>query len=140
LWVPEWHPSGHGLHAHFAVDRFVKQTLIADVWNKGFVHIKLLSDLPSGSGKVEEARLAAGYLGKYVAKSFEDKNRIKGLHRYDVAQGFTPKKRIFYGKTRWEVIEQANDFMGSLPSTIWDSNDQEFWNAPPALWMSWGSK
>ena len=21
LWVPEWHPSGHGLHVHFAVGR-----------------------------------------------------------------------------------------------------------------------
>jgi hypothetical protein len=22
LWVPQWHPGGHGLHAHFAVGRF----------------------------------------------------------------------------------------------------------------------
>ena len=24
LWVPEWHPGGHGLHVHFAVGRFVR--------------------------------------------------------------------------------------------------------------------
>ena len=23
VWVPQWHPGGHGLHAHFAVGRFV---------------------------------------------------------------------------------------------------------------------
>ena len=23
LWVPQWHPGGHGLHAHFAVGRYV---------------------------------------------------------------------------------------------------------------------
>ena len=28
LWVPEWHPGGHGLHVHFAVGRYVKRSLI----------------------------------------------------------------------------------------------------------------
>ncbi len=23
LWIPEWHPGGHGLHAHFTVGQFV---------------------------------------------------------------------------------------------------------------------
>ena len=31
LWVPEWHPGGHGLHLHFAVGRFIGQPLIRDV-------------------------------------------------------------------------------------------------------------
>ena len=26
LWVPEWHSGGHGLHAHFAVGRFVSRS------------------------------------------------------------------------------------------------------------------
>ena len=26
LWVPQWHPGGHGLHAHFAVGRFVPRS------------------------------------------------------------------------------------------------------------------
>jgi len=91
VWVPEWHKSGHGLHAHFAVGRYIKKTLIDDAWNRGHTHIKLLSDLPVGYGAIEEARMAANYLGKYVSKSFEDENRIPGLHRYDLAQGFKPK-------------------------------------------------
>src|ERR1043166_3292065 len=32
LWVPQWHPGGHGLHAHFAVGRFVARRLIEGVW------------------------------------------------------------------------------------------------------------
>ena len=62
VWVPEWHKSGHGLHAHFAVGRFVKRSLIESAWGHGFVHIKLLGDLPVGSGSLSEARIAAGYL------------------------------------------------------------------------------
>ena len=61
LRVPEWHPGGHGLHGHFAVGRYVPHTLIREAWGRGRVHIKLLGDLPVGSGALEEARLAAGY-------------------------------------------------------------------------------
>ena len=71
LWVPEWHPGGHGLHLHFAVGRFVRQSLIREAWGRGIVHIKLLGDLPVGSGTLEEARLAARYLGKYAGKAVE---------------------------------------------------------------------
>ncbi len=68
LWVPEWHKGGHGLHVHFAVGRFVARGAIERAWGRGFVHIKLLSDLPTGSGSLGEARLAARYLSKYVGK------------------------------------------------------------------------
>ena len=137
IWVPEWHPGGHGLHAHFAVNRFIKQSLIAGVWNKGFVHIKLLSDLPVGSGAIEEARLAASYLGKYVSKTFQDEKRIKGMHRYDIAQGFNPKKQVIYGATKHQIVQEAIDAMGGTPRAIWDSNDQDDWGAAPAFWMAW---
>jgi hypothetical protein len=90
-WVPEWHPGGHGLHAHFVVNRFVRQPLIREVWGRGHVHIKLIGDLPVGSGALEEARVAAGYLAKYVSKSVADA-RVPRLHRYEVAQGFQPEK------------------------------------------------
>ncbi len=30
LWVPEWHPGGHGLHLHFAVGRYVGHSLIRE--------------------------------------------------------------------------------------------------------------
>lgn len=50
-----------------------------------------------GSGALGEARKAAGYLSKYVAKSFDDPNFMSGLHCYDLAQGFTPKVEYILG-------------------------------------------
>jgi len=90
--VPQWHPGGHGLHAHFAVGRFVPRRLIERCWGQGFVHIKLLDGLPVGSGALGEARLAARYLARYVGREAADERRLAGLHRYEVGQGFQPAK------------------------------------------------
>ena len=93
MWVPEWHKS-HGLHLHFALGRYAARGLIESAWrdgvaDAGFVHVELLGDLAVGSGRVAEARKAAGYLGKYVGKSF-GAERTRSLKRYDVAEGFQP--------------------------------------------------
>jgi len=61
VWVPELHADGQRFHVHFAVGRFVARGLIESVWGHGFVHIKLLGDLPVGSGRLGEARAAAGW-------------------------------------------------------------------------------
>jgi hypothetical protein len=74
------------------VGRYVGQRLIRDVWSRGIVHIKLIGDLPQGSGALEEARVAAAYLAKYVSKSLDDERRAAGLHRCEVAQGFQPQR------------------------------------------------
>jgi hypothetical protein len=141
VWVPEWHKSGHGLHLHFAVGTFVPRRMIEQSWGHGFVHIKLLGDLPAGSGAFAEARKAAGYLSKYVAKSFDDDRdgvlRPKGLHRFDVAQGFTPRKTVIRGSTRAEVLEYAAGAMGGTPDVVWLSSDVEDWQGPPAVWVQW---
>lgn len=114
VWVPEWHPKGHG-----------------------FVSIKLLSDLPVGSGRIEEARKAAGYLSKYVAKSFDDP-RTPRRHRYDVAQGFQPERVQLWGRSADDVIGQASALLGSgPPQRFWSSRDKEDWPGPPAIWAQW---
>ena len=137
-WVPEWHHTDHGLHAHFAVGRFINRTLIERAWGHGFVHIKLIGDLPVGSGPLAEARKAAGYLAKYVSKSFEDDRRVAGLHRYDVAQGFQPAKVQVHGRTLDEALSKACAVMGGRqPSIVWSSTDTEKWEGPPAVWASW---
>jgi hypothetical protein len=135
-WVPEWHPGGHGLHVHLAVGRYVKQRLIADVWGRGIAHIKLIGDLPVGSGALEEARVAAGYLAKYVSKSIGDE-RIPRLHRYEVAQGFQPEKVPLRGVSEAAVVERASERMGSAPARIWRSAGQEGWQGSPAYWCAW---
>jgi hypothetical protein len=139
VWVPEWHKSGHGLHAHFAVGRFVKRSLIESAWGRGFVHIKLLGDLPVGSGSLSEARVAARYLSKYVAKTFTDPSaRVLGLHRYDVAQGFQPKPVHLSGSSPESVLAQASAVLGSAPTVEWASSSVEDWQGPPAVWAQWG--
>lgn len=136
-WVPEWHPGGHGLHAHFAVGRFIKRSLIEGAWGHGFVSIKMLSDLPVGSGRLEEARRAAGYLSKYVAKSFDDE-RVPRRHRYDVAQGFQPERIQVWGRSREEATHRATEMLGgSAVLRQWLSSEQEGWQGPPAWWVQW---
>ena len=136
LWVPEWHKS-HGLHAHFGLGHYVSRSLIESTWSHGFIDIRLIADLGVGSTKRDEARRAANYLGKYVAKSFEDERRIDRLHRYEIAQGFKPLPQSLYAKTQAEVISQANEIMGSTPERTWFSGEQDSWAGAPALWMSW---
>ena len=122
LWVPEWHPGGHGLHLHFAVGRYIKRSAIESAWGRGFVHIKLLGDLPAGSGRLEEARLAARYLGKYVSKDAEQ--GWDGLHRYEVAQGFQPRRQTFTASTGQQALAAMSEQMTRSPEYVWWSSEQ----------------
>jgi len=137
LWVPEWHKSGHGLHVHFAVGQFIKRSLIERAWGHGFVHIKLLGNLPVGTGALGEARAAAGYLSKYIGKAFADV-RVPGRNRYDVAQGFQPTITAVWGNSRSEAIREASSRMGGRqPSYVWLSDSAKDWQGPPAVWVQW---
>ena len=136
VWVPEWHPGGHGLHVHFTVGRYVRHGLIKEVWGRGRVHVRLIGDLPVGSGALEEARVAAGYLAKYVSKSIGDE-RVPRLHRYEVAQGFQPERVPLRADSEAAVIEAASAHMGSPPALRWRSAEQEGWRASPAYWCAW---
>jgi hypothetical protein len=136
LWTAEWHKSGHGLHVHFAVGRFVNRGLIKEAWGHGFINIKLLGDLPVGSGRVEEARKAAGYLSKYVGKDF-DAQRLPGLHRYEVAQGFQPATETVWGKTIDDVIDTASKMFRSAPVAFWTSESDPDSDGPKLVWAQW---
>lgn len=136
VWVPEWHPGGHGLHGHAAVGRYIPRYKLERAWPQGFVHIKLIGDLPAGSGSLDEARRCALYLGKYVAKSL-DGERWAGLHRYDVARGFQPRVIKVSGRTADHVIEQGSRLMGRPPASVWKSSEQEGWDGPPCCSVRW---
>jgi hypothetical protein len=137
LWAPEWHPDGHGLHAHFAVGRWIAHGDIKGAWGRGHVHIKLLGDLPVGSGTLGESRLAARYLAKYVGKDLASGGQPSGLHRYEVAQGFQPRGVPISGSSADEVIAWAETYMGARAERVWRSRDEEGVDGPPALWASW---
>jgi hypothetical protein len=136
VWVPEWHKTDHGLHAHFALGRFVSWRLIRSTWGRGHISIKLLSDLPVGSTQRDEARRAAGYLSEYVSKTF-DAPHLFGRHRYDVAQGFQPPVQRLTGDSAEEVLGQACEVMGQEPVQSWSSAEVEDWDRPPAVWFAW---
>jgi hypothetical protein len=136
-WVPQWHPGGHGLHVHFGVGRYVPRGLIERAWGRGFVHIKLLSGLPVGSGVRGEARLAARYLAGYASAELDDERRLPGLHRYEVAQGFQPQRLLVYGRSTDDVIGRASGVMGAPPERVWRSSETEGWRGPPACWAQW---
>jgi hypothetical protein len=136
LWVPEWHGKGHGLHMHFVVGRYVKRATIDNAWGRGFVHIKLLGQVPIGHGSLGESRRAAGYIGKYLRKGFEGE-RAFNLRRFDVARGFAPKSEVIIGRSAHEVATEASRRMGGAPTFVWRSIDQEGWIGPNAMWMTW---
>jgi len=138
LWVPEWHPKGHGLHVHFAVGRYVRRSAIHAAWGHGFVHIKLLGNLPAGSTSLDEARKAASYLSKYAGKAIGE-DRVPGLHRYEVAQRFQPEQVRIYGPTLAVAMGRAAGVMGGPTDDFDTSNDWQGWTGPLAMRASWAS-
>jgi hypothetical protein len=122
---------------HFAVDRFIHKKLIGEVWGRGLVDIGTLTDLPIGSTQRDQARIAARYLSKYVAKTFQDKTHPMGLHRYEVAQGFQPARQRIAGSTLGAVLIEAEERMGGAPRQRWESSQQPTWQGPPAFWVAW---
>jgi len=136
VWTPEWHKSGHGLHAHFAVGRYIARRKIEQAWGHGFVHIKLLGDLPVGTTALDEARVAARYLSKYIGKDFGTA-RSEGLHRYDVAQGFQPRVERFRGRSSHVVLAAATGAMGRPPAEVFTSAEVDGYVGAPWVWASW---
>ncbi len=137
MWVPELHKDGVHFHVHFGINRYIPVGRISKVWGRGFVHIKRLSDMPVGASTWEEARRAAGYMSKYVSKTF-DAPQVFGKHRYDVSQGFQAAEVRLVGDSRAEVLSLACDVMGGAhPTEMWFSEDHEDWDRPPAVWFAW---
>lgn len=134
LWAAEWHPGGHGLHAHFAVGRYVDKRLIEDAWGHGFVHIKLLDAEFSRASALARARIAAAYLAKYVAKAFQEST---GLHRYEVGEGFQPRVWRSFADTRDDAIDLCDLIMNGATPQVSTSAEWKDWHGPPTVWMQW---
>jgi hypothetical protein len=134
IWVGEWHKS-HGLHAHYAMGRYVRRGAIDGAWGRGFIKIKLHGDLPSGSSGLVEARHTARYLSKYMTKSVEEV--AAGLHRYEVGQGFQPASVVFRGRSSDEVLRWAVNQMGRPAGYVKPSVEWKDYLGPPAVFASW---
>lgn len=135
IWVPEWHKS-HGLHLHFALGRYVRHSVIDGAWGHGFIKIKRITGQRLGATQRDSARIAAGYLAKYVSKTFDSPGLI-GRHRYDVAQGFQPEVKRVEARTADQALSAACEVMGSRPAKSWSSDEDSSWDGPPTRWYQW---
>jgi hypothetical protein len=135
VWVTEWHKTDHGLHVHFAINRFVDQAIVERIWRHGYVWVEGPSGwAATGAEQREQARRVASYIAKYLTK---DVGRTPaGMHRYEVAQGFQPRSVVFAGTSPGDLYWKAFALMGGLPE-IRESSEIPDWDGPPAVWMRW---
>jgi len=133
-WVAEWHATGHGLHVHAGVGSYIPKRVLDAAWGHGFVDIRLIGRR-EGTEVLEESRTAGAYLAKYVGKDV-GVGVERGLHRYEVAQGFQPPALEFAGLSADAVLTTAAEYMGGEPDVVWRPNEHE-WSGPPVLWARW---
>lgn len=138
--VPELHKDGEHYHVHVALPlREVNRGQVSyPKWVLqhahpfGFVDVRLFKNRrrQKGSG----VRECAGYVAKYVGKSYDD--RHDGRHRYEVAQGFQPASVRIEAPTLGEWSHEAIGAMhGEVPSFTWRSDAE--WRGPPAVRLEW---
>ena len=65
--------------------------------------------------------------------------RVPGLHRYEVAQGFQPEPILCYGSSADDVIGRASEYMKRGPCRVWRSWEEPGWTRSPAYWCEWAS-
>jgi hypothetical protein len=128
----EWHPGGHGLHVHVALDRYVPKDELSRLWGYGFVDVRLMRTRRGGQ-RGAAARAAAGYVSKYVTKAAAE---WPGQHAYEVGQGFQPERVRFDGT---DLVRGVLEIMGGeVPSYVWESSTLNDWRGPPVLFLAWG--
>lgn len=127
VYVLEHHADGARLHVHMAVPFFYKHAKLMKAWGRGIVFCSERKH--RGECSFVAARRTAGYLTKYIAKTFE--NSASGTHRYERAQGFEP---LSY-KVRRHDMDDGEEFAVSVfnqrPEQVWRSSFSGGWDGPP---------
>jgi hypothetical protein len=134
--VLELHPEGHGIHVHLVLEAmFVNKTRLQEIWGHGLVQY---SDRKSGHsrGGRERARMAAGYVSKYLGK---DLGWVGvGRHRYEVAEGFAVRVERSPAVTWPELCELVEALTGGVaPYRSWSSRQSPDFTGPPCWWLVW---
>jgi hypothetical protein len=128
--VPEFHADDH-VHLHLLLGTWLSKDRAAALWGHGFVDLRKFR--AEGGGAREAARKAAGYAGKYVAKSMDRAEAHR--HRYEVAEGFQPAvvKRGGY-RSLAEAVAFVEDH-GQVVTFAVHSDTLEDHDGPPFLWV-----
>jgi hypothetical protein len=135
LSVPEFHKDGVRLHAHMAVGFYIPKADLADLWGHGFVDVRKIRARRSTSD-LDHARQAARYLSKYLGKAFDQS--AFGRHRYEVGQGFQPRKEQATFGDDAEARTWAKEQMGGRkPGYMWSSKMVDDWAGPPTEVVFW---
>ena len=137
VWVPELHKDGQRYHVHVVVDRFIPKRMVEEAWGHGFVDVREIRNQGKAGNKGEAMRRVAGYVAKYVGKSYDDQG-AGGRHRYEVGQGCQPIS-LELTAPRTDVFRglAALSFGGLAPSATWSSGSQEWWTGPPVEVWQW---
>jgi len=149
LFAAELHPSGHGWHVNLMLQNvFIDKRQMDRLWGHGNVwYTDFTKDKTDwlgrrtgrrpgrgGSTGRAAARVAASYAAKYIVKQMDEDDRPRGVHRYEVAEGFQPQvvtRRLptFNDALRW--VKDHPSF--GTPTYAWRSNDEPegAWFGPP---------
>jgi hypothetical protein len=126
LYVLEEHKSGH-LHVHLLVPYFFfEHSRLMALWGHGGVNF---SRRAKGRSKRDRLRLS-GYVTKYVAKQVGD-NHDAYDHRYEVAKGFTPERRVSYFPSLADAFDALTIDGFDL---VWSSSADPDWTDVP-VWV-----
>jgi len=138
VWVPELHKDGTRLHAHIGLARYVKKADLQACWPHGFVDARRLrAKSTKAVSSVEHAGRAAHYLSKYVGKAFSSGAAV-GAHRYEVGQGFQPRRdRIVLPSEHAARMWAIGQMGGEVPSMEWSSYESPDWVGPDCRVMFW---
>ena len=136
LWVPEWHPGGHGLHLHFAVGRYIKA--VADPGRPGVAGscISSCSGISrSGRGRSRRRGWRPAISGSTRARrSTETGLQVCTATRSRRASSRSRCTAGPCGRGRARAGVGAD---GWAPSRVWHSSRAEGWQGPPACWAAW---
>lgn len=146
---PELHPGGHGWHVNFFIPFRVPHAEIGVLWGHGFVWVTdFASSMKGPKGEPlglcrtprEGLRRAAHYGCKYSQKDWSPEHVGAQNHRYEVAQGFAPKKLGGWVRDPAHAEELIAFMVPSEEQRFlkrWDSNDVLDWARPPIRTWRW---
>jgi hypothetical protein len=135
----EPHKDGVHWHGHMAIGRYIPHKRLEALWGHGFVHLRKFTNRQSpGGGKGAAVRAAAGYVAKYVGKSYElEGGAGAGRHRYEVAQGYQPVSVSIAATSLEGFVRRTWAEVKQPVGIAWSSNDLDEWRGPPVVVLGW---